>query len=77
MEVMTAAKSGSLLCALRVLPRRKVSACRGRDYNEVSQAIKKESRARASFCLNKALASDMAILQDTVRFIGAVRYGRG
>ena len=44
MEVMVAVQSGTLLYALRVPLKRRVSARRGGDYNEVPQAIQKESR---------------------------------
>ena len=42
MEVMVAVQSGTL--ALRVQLKRRVSARRGGDYNEVPQAIQKKSR---------------------------------
>ena len=51
MEVMVAVQNGTLLRALRVLLKRKVSARRGGDYNEVSQAIQKKSRSSLSNCL--------------------------
>ena len=44
MEVMGAVQSGTLLHALRVQLKRRVSARRGGDYNEVPQAIQKKSR---------------------------------
>jgi len=44
MEVMVAVQSGTLLHALRVQLKRRVSARRGGDYNEVPQAIQKKSR---------------------------------
>jgi hypothetical protein len=40
MEVMVAVQSGTLLRALRVQLKRRVSARRGGDYYEVPQAIK-------------------------------------
>jgi hypothetical protein len=39
MEVMSAVQNGALLCALVVLLKRRVSAHRGGDYEEVSLAI--------------------------------------
>jgi len=42
--VMVAVQSGTLLHALRVQLKRRVSARRGGDYNEVPQAIQKKSR---------------------------------
>jgi hypothetical protein len=48
MEVMAAVKSGTLLHALRVQLKRRVSALRGGDYNEVPQAIQKKSRPSTS-----------------------------
>ena len=69
MEVVVAVQSDTLLRALspRVQLKRRVSARRGGDYNEVEvpQAIQKKSHSsrsncahlRVSFCLNKALAS--------------------
>ena len=39
MEVMVAVQSGTLLHALRVQLKRRVSARRGGDYNEVPQAF--------------------------------------
>jgi hypothetical protein len=71
MEVMFAVQSGTLLHALRVQLKRRVSARGGGDYNEVPQAIQKKSRPspsnflphlRASFCLNKALAYEKPML---------------
>ena len=44
MEVMVEVQSGTLLRALRVQLKRRVSARRGGDYYEVSQAIQKKSR---------------------------------
>jgi len=44
MEVMVAVQSGTLLHALGVQLKRRVSARRGGDYNEVPQAIQKKSR---------------------------------
>jgi hypothetical protein len=41
MEVVVAVQSGTLLHALRVQLKRRVSARRGGDYNEVPQAIQK------------------------------------
>jgi len=48
MEVMVAVQSGTLLHALRVQLKRRVSARRGGDYNEVPQAIQKKSRPSPS-----------------------------
>jgi len=48
MEVMVAVQSGTLLHALRVPLKRRVSARRGGDYNEVPQAIQKKSRSSPS-----------------------------
>jgi len=42
MEVVVAVQSGTLLHALRVQLKRRVSARRGGDYNEVPQAIQKK-----------------------------------
>jgi len=42
MEVMVAVQSGTPLHALRVQLKRRVSARRGGDYNEVPQAIQKK-----------------------------------
>jgi len=44
MEVMAAVQSGTLLRALGVQLKRRVSARRGGDVNEVPQAIQKKSR---------------------------------
>jgi hypothetical protein len=44
MEVMVAVQSGTLLRALRVRLKRRVSARRGEDYSEVPQTIQKKSR---------------------------------
>jgi len=49
MEVMVAVQSGTL--ALRVQLKRRVSARRGGDYNEVPQAIQKKSRPSPSNCV--------------------------
>ena len=46
-----AVQSGTLLHALRVQLKRRVSARRGGDYNEVPQAIQKKSRPFASNCV--------------------------
>ena len=43
MEIMVAVQSGTLLHALRVQLKRRVSARRGGDYNEVSQATQKDT----------------------------------
>jgi hypothetical protein len=43
MEVLVAAQSGTLLPHLRVQLKRRASARRGGDYNEVFQAIQKKS----------------------------------
>ena len=43
-EAMIAVQSGTLLRALRLLLKRRVSACRGGDYYEVFESIQKESR---------------------------------
>ena len=51
MEVMVAVKSGTLLRALRVQLKRRVSARRGGDYSEVPQAIQKKSRPSPSNCV--------------------------
>ena len=51
MEVMVAVQSGTLLYALRVLLKRRVSARRGGDYNGVPQAIQKKSRPSPSNCV--------------------------
>ena len=48
MEVMVAVQSGTLLHAPRVQLKRRVSARRGGDYNEVPQAIQKKSRPSPS-----------------------------
>ena len=47
MEVMVAVQSGTLLHALRVQLKRRVSARRGGDYNELPKAIQKKSRPSA------------------------------
>jgi len=67
MEVIVVVQSGTFIRTLRVQLKRRVSARRGGDYNEVEvpQAIQKKSHSsrsncahlRVSFCLNKALAS--------------------
>jgi hypothetical protein len=67
MEVIVVVQSGTFIRTLRVQLKRRVSARRGGDYNEVEvpQAIQKKSHPsrsncahlRVSFCLNKALAS--------------------
>ena len=44
MEVMVAVQSGTLLYALRVPLKGRVSTRRGGDYNEVPKAIQKKSR---------------------------------
>ena len=51
MEVMVAVQSGTLLIALRVQLKRRVSARRGGDYNEVPQATQKKSRPSPSNCV--------------------------
>jgi len=51
MEVMVAVQSGTLLHALRVQLKRRVSARRGGNYNEVPQAIQKKSRPSPSNCV--------------------------
>jgi hypothetical protein len=51
MEVMVAVQSGTLLRALRVPLKRRVSARRGGDYNEVPQAIQNKSRPSPSNCV--------------------------
>ena len=51
MEVMVAVQSGTLLHALRVPLKRRVSARRGGDYNEVPQAIQQKSIFLVSFAL--------------------------
>jgi len=51
MEVMVAVQCGSLLRALRVQLKRRVSARRGGDYNEVYQPIQKKSRPSPSNCV--------------------------
>jgi hypothetical protein len=51
MEVMVAVQSGTLLRALRVQLKRRVSARRGGDYNEVPQATQKKSRPSPSNCV--------------------------
>ena len=51
MEVMVAVQSGTLLHALRVQLKRRVSARRRGDYNEVPQAIQKKSRPSPSYCV--------------------------
>ena len=51
MEVMVAVQSGTLLRALRVQLKRRVSARRGGDYNEVPQAIQKKNRPSPSNCV--------------------------
>jgi len=51
MEVMEAVESGTLLHALRVQLKRRVSARRGGDYNEVLQAIQKKSRPSPRNCV--------------------------
>ena len=48
MEVMVAVRSGTLLRALGVQLKRRVSARRGGAYNEVLQAIQKKSRPSPS-----------------------------
>ena len=48
MEVIVAVQSGTLLRALRVQLKRRVSARRGGDYNEVPQATQKKSRPSPS-----------------------------
>jgi len=48
MEVMVAVQSGTLLHAPRVQLKKRVSARRGGDYNEVPQAIQKTSRPSPS-----------------------------
>jgi len=55
MEVMVAVQSGTLLHALRVQLKRRVSARRGGDYNEVPQAIQKKSRPSPSNCVTPFL----------------------
>jgi len=51
MEVMVAVQSGTLLHALRVPLKRRVSARRGGGHNEVPQAIQKKSRPSPSNCV--------------------------
>ena len=51
MEVMVAVQSGMPLRALRVQLKRRVSARRGGDYNEVPQATQKKSRPSPSNCV--------------------------
>jgi hypothetical protein len=51
MEVMVAVRSGTLLRASTVQLKRRVSARRGGDYNEVPQAIQKKSRPSPSNCV--------------------------
>jgi hypothetical protein len=51
MEVLLAVQSGTPLRALRVQLNRRVSARRGEDYNEVPQAIQKESFPPTSDCV--------------------------
>jgi len=51
MEVMVAVQSGTLLHVLRVQLKRRVSARRGGDYNEVHQANQKKSRPSPSNCV--------------------------
>jgi len=51
MEVMIAVQSGTLLRALRVQLKRRVSVRRGGDYNEVPQAIQKKRRSSPSNCV--------------------------
>jgi arginine repressor len=48
MEVMIAVQSGTLLRALSVLLKRRVSARRGGGYYEVPQATQKKSRSSPS-----------------------------
>ena len=50
MEVMIAVQSGTLLRALSVLLKRRVSARRGGGYYEVPQATQKKSRSSPSNC---------------------------
>jgi hypothetical protein len=49
--MMVAVQSGTLLRALRVLLKRRVSARRGGGYNEVPRAIQKKSRPSPSNCV--------------------------
>ena len=51
MEVMVVVQSGTLLRALRVQLKKRVSARRGGDYNEVPQAIQRKSRPYPSNCV--------------------------
>jgi hypothetical protein len=51
MEVMVEVQSGTLLRALRVQLKRRVSARRGGDNNEVPLAIQKKSRPSPSNCV--------------------------
>jgi hypothetical protein len=51
MEVMIAVQSGTLLRALRVQLKIRISARRGGDYNEVPQATQKQSRPSPSNCV--------------------------
>ena len=52
MEEMIAVQSGTLLCDLRVQLKRRVSARRGGDCNEVPQAIQKKSRPSPSIYMS-------------------------
>ena len=51
MEVMVAVQCGSLLRALRVQLKRRVSARRGGDYIEVPQVIQEKSRPSPRICV--------------------------
>ena len=51
MEVMVVVQSGMLLRGLRVQLKRRDSARRGGDYNDVPQAIQKKSRPSPSNCV--------------------------
>ena len=57
MEVVVAVQSGTLLHALRVQLKRRVSTRRGGDYNEISQAIQKKSRPNISSLFKFELVS--------------------
>ena len=77
MEVMVAAQSGMHLHALRVQLKRRVSARRGGDYNEVPQAIQKKSRpyfrTEYTTVLNLQEYYDCTILESIVLKAGNAR----
>jgi len=64
MEVMVAVQSGTLLRALRVRLKRRVSARTGGDYNEVPQATQKKSRPSPSNCVTTLIFGSYLVLVD-------------